>query len=337
MLINGKVINGSGATLSGVLFPEATSGGLSVTQESGIYAAGTVTQSNSLYVVQSATFSAQGGGTLDLTASASFSATGVVTIEGQLAVTQAASFTATGRVSPIGALSVQQAASFSAHGGGYLNVTQPAASFSASGKAGSIGELTVIQTGSFSASGSVGIVGNLSVTQPEMLSTWGKLSVTQSASFSSWTAPQEANLFAYAMNIKTGETSVYTNYAFKFVIRIGHEYYGVKSDGLYQLTGNTDNGTAIDARIRTAETDFGSSFQKRMPYVYLDSDTATTIKPTADGAGSTTYDSSFHGRRTHLSRGLTGRFWAVEVANKSGAAMKLGSLELLAEQLSRKV
>lgn len=145
------------------------------------------------------------------------------------------------------------------------------------------------------------------------------------------------NSIAYAINISSAETTEYTGYGFDYMIKLAGSYYGVKPDGLYLLEGADDDGTAIDGKIKTSMMDFGTALHKRVPYMYLDSENSTKISPYVEDTLVGQYDSGFNGRRTKLPRGPKGRFWAFEVTNVAGSAMKLGSLEAYAQVLSRKV
>lgn len=142
---------------------------------------------------------------------------------------------------------------------------------------------------------------------------------------------------AYSMNIRTAETTQYTNYGFDYIVRFNGDYYGIKADGRYLLQGASDDGTNIDVTVKTAMTDFGTERHKRVPFAYLDSDTITTITPYVDGVQKSVHASKFGGRRTQLGRGNKGRFWEFELTNESGGDFKVGGVELLEEVLSRRV
>jgi hypothetical protein len=119
---------------------------------------------------------------------------------------------------------------------------------------------------------------------------------------------------AYVMNVHTTESTQYSNYPFLHIVHIGGKPYGVKADGLYLLEGATDNGTAISGSVTTKETDFGSFNSKHVNEIYLNSDTATTMTPTVDGALiAASYASSFGGRRIAVARGLEGRYWKFRI------------------------
>jgi hypothetical protein len=61
----------------------------------------------------------------------------------------------------------------------------------------------------------------------------------------------EDTTVSYCINTTTGALTRYTNFGFHRIIRINGKYYGLKSDGLFILEGETDNGIPIDSRART--------------------------------------------------------------------------------------
>ncbi|MDD4995815.1 MAG: hypothetical protein PHW53_05135, partial [Patescibacteria group bacterium] len=142
-----------------------------------------------------------------------------------------------------------------------------------------------------------------------------------------------SNAVAYVLNIHTGESYQWTNQAWLHIIHIGNKPYGVKSDGLYLLEGTTDSGTAINGIIKTKDTDFGSFKSKRIQSVYLNSDTATTVRPIVDGVAKNSHASSFGGRKCLLALGNQGRYWQFEVSG----IQKLEGLEVLPLDAQRKV
>jgi len=145
------------------------------------------------------------------------------------------------------------------------------------------------------------------------------------------------NSVAYAVNIKSMETTSYTGYGFDYIVRLAGSYYGVKPDGLYLLEGNDDNGSPIDATIRTNETDFGTSHLKQVPYVYIDTESQTTLSTIVDNLFNASELSVFNGRRTQLSKGSKGRYWAFEIKNVNGGLMRVGAIEPNVNKLKRRV
>jgi hypothetical protein len=144
-----------------------------------------------------------------------------------------------------------------------------------------------------------------------------------------------ANSVGYILNVHTNESFEWSNMGFLHIIRIGIDYYGVSSTGLYKLSTayTTDSGTAINATVTTKSTDFGSYHSKRLQQVYIGSDSSTTLTPIVDGVTKQSHASSFGGRRTRLALGNSGRYWALKVSNIT----ELTGLELLPQELQRRV
>jgi len=142
---------------------------------------------------------------------------------------------------------------------------------------------------------------------------------------------------AYAMNVKTAEVTKFTNYDFIAIIRIGLDKYGVKPTGLYRLKGTTDNGTPIVANFTTHETRYDTNLLKRIPQVYIDSEHPTTVQPIIDGVTYHLHNSGFGGHKTKLGRGYIGKWWQWKISNLNGAAMRVGAIESVVENMSRRI
>ena len=149
-----------------------------------------------------------------------------------------------------------------------------------------------------------------------------------------WPAVQRV---AYVMNTTTTELTQYTNFDFTNIIRLDNEHFGIKADGLYRFIGSTDNGTAIDSRMVTHETDFGINQLKNIPTVWIDSDDQTYFKSIVDGSPGTEQQASHRGHKTKLPHGTTGRWWQYQIRNVSGKPMRLTFIESVVEALKRRI
>lgn len=117
---------------------------------------------------------------------------------------------------------------------------------------------------------------------------------------------------ALVMNTHTAEVSRYTNYNFMGLIALDGKPYGVRHDGIYRLS--EDHGeTALSGRVVTKDTDFGSFQTKRVPYCYLNNDTKVRITPFVDAVEKLPHESQFAGRKVHLARGPSGRYWQFQI------------------------
>lgn len=76
---------------------------------------------------------------------------------------------------------------------------------------------------------------------------------------------------AWALNVRVNAMTQYTNLPMRAIARAFDRYYGAGMDsGFYQLTGDTDDGTAIDWEWRTGLSDLGTRGMKGVLGVYID-------------------------------------------------------------------
>ncbi len=140
----------------------------------------------------------------------------------------------------------------------------------------------------------------------------------------------------YAVNIRTGEVTTYSNYHFNQIVRLNGHYYGITNTAIYLLEGNTDDGTAITSSVKTHPMDFDVLNYKRIPYVYVGSDDPVQVTSYTDKVLSGVYLSEVGKKRVKMSRGPRSRYWQIQINNVAGGNLKLDSLDLLVETLSRK-
>lgn len=68
---------------------------------------------------------------------------------------------------------------------------------------------------------------------------------------------------------KIPQVTRYTNWPFTQVVRLGNDYFGVAADGLYELGGDTDNGSVIQWAVETCKTDFSDPHKKTVASAYI--------------------------------------------------------------------
>lgn len=155
---------------------------------------------------------------------------------------------------------------------------------------------------------------------------------------------------AWVINTDTLGVTQYAQFPFDALVTHGGATLGLTATGLYELSGDTDDGEPIAAWIRTGDLTLGGTRRSSVPRAYLyvrqDGDlilkTTTTDKghraehwyrltpSAADGADTAT-------RRVRLGRGVRGVSWAFEIANVDGADFDLRGCEVLPVVLSRRV
>lgn len=152
---------------------------------------------------------------------------------------------------------------------------------------------------------------------------------------------------AYALNAETGAISEYSNFPFNAVAQFNGKTYAAADSGLYELTGDTDAGTSINASVRYGLTDFGNDSQKRIQSAALGitSDNQMVLKAIYVDGGkkreswyllkSQTAD-SFREGVIHIGQGLMSRYWGFEIHNVGGGDFEMDSIKLYPVVLSRR-
>lgn len=338
-MINGGAINSFAINAASV---QAAVGNLSVNLPLFDFTAngGTLVPNTLTVTLATPILSAVGGGELSASMLPTFTANGYAEDWGNISAEMPLTFSANGYLAVDSSFAISMPFAFSANGGGELNVTTSAFTISASGIVGSVGELSIIVPNfTFVASGNTtSTIGTLAVQMPFLVANYGSLYAEMALDFKAWTAPVQNSLTAYAMNIKNAETTTYSNFDFKFIMRLGFDYYGVKDDGLYLLGGVTDNGTSIAASVKTAQNMFGTNLRKRSPKIYLDTENTVAIKPIIDTVeGDYTYESDFGGRKVSLGRGYEGKIWEFELSKVYDEDWRVGAMEVQLDVLSRRI
>ncbi len=150
------------------------------------------------------------------------------------------------------------------------------------------------------------------------------------------------------LNINLSNMAVvqYCNYNFNSFCKIGDKYFGASDSGIFELIGNNDAGTDIDAFFELIVSDFGISNVKRIRSIYIGyeakGDLTITVKDNENNARTYTlsYIPSAYDRQTggkvNVGRDGLGRYWQIRIDNKSGCFFAIDSIEVLAVILGRK-
>jgi len=152
----------------------------------------------------------------------------------------------------------------------------------------------------------------------------------------------------WVMNTSNAAFSEYGNYPFNSFAEIYGTYYGAAEDGIYELSGDDDDGQAIDAHIKTGLIDMGTHFIKDVKAAYIGF-TATgrlVLKVTASVRGERkeywyemkpqSSDTMREGRFT-IGRGIRSKYWQFEVSNLEGEDFELDGITALYNVLSRRL
>lgn len=134
---------------------------------------------------------------------------------------------------------------------------------------------------------------------------------------------------AWLMNTESTAVSWYDNFDFESLAQVSDKTFAVGPGGIYELTGDDDNGDQIDASLRGGFMDFGTQQQKRIDTLYLGYTSTGTLRAVVrtkdSGHAASTFTmesrdaSAPRNSRIVPAKGLVGTYWQVEFHNVSGA------------------
>jgi hypothetical protein len=154
------------------------------------------------------------------------------------------------------------------------------------------------------------------------------------------------SLMTYCFNTSGSGLTLWPGMSFTRIWRVGAKHYGVNGSGVYELTGNTDNGTAYTSHIVTAATSLETSDPKtgevdtmrlkHLPLAHVDAVGTATVTALLDGVSSVS-TLEFNGTsRVRFGRGLRGRRVAMDFQS-TDAAFELHAIEFKPQPLQRGV
>lgn len=157
--------------------------------------------------------------------------------------------------------------------------------------------------------------------------------------------PFEADHVVYVVNTDSKATSTYEDYPFNSYALFDGAYFGVKSDGLYRLDGDDDDGASIQASVSVGKQNFGSLlFKKRMTaaYVGVSSTGVMVLKITKPDGTEHLYsarrsDDHLTTQRIDVGRGIEASYLTFELFNQDGADFELASVEFQAAEMKRRI
>jgi len=147
----------------------------------------------------------------------------------------------------------------------------------------------------------------------------------------------------WVANLATSAHSRYSQYGFNSFAMFGGKHYGCKSDGIYELGGALDGVSPVKWTVTFAEQDFGASNMKRFESVYVGvKATGQLVLKVINGDGTAYHynviPSGNEGRtsRALVGRGLSGRYWLLELASDTERA-ELDSIDFAFAVMSRRI
>jgi hypothetical protein len=155
---------------------------------------------------------------------------------------------------------------------------------------------------------------------------------------------EEVENLALCLNIETGTLTEFSNYKFASYACIRGTYVGANSSGLFELSGDDDNGTLIKAKFRLARNNFGLPLFKRLWNSYVshkneeefDLRTIDNAGLEFDGVTQAKSGEDFKTQQVKLNRRYKSNYWGIEYENEDGSDFEVDSIEITAELLNRR-
>jgi len=148
----------------------------------------------------------------------------------------------------------------------------------------------------------------------------------------------------WVMNANTHAVSRYVQYPFNSFTDVQGVQLGATEDGIYELTGGTDDGDDINAAVLTGRDDFGDSVMKRMlkAYLGLSTDGQMYLTTIANENERRTYlldvnNTTVREAKIDLGRGVKSRYWQFEITNVAGSDFEIEAVEWFPVMLTRRV
>ena len=120
----------------------------------------------------------------------------------------------------------------------------------------------------------------------------------------------------WILNTKEFKPSVFSNFNFNSFCNFLGSSWGIKSDGLYKLTGTTDAGTKITPGVILNSSNFGVESKKyfRSAFFGLVGGTVPAIKVMNEDNSYKIYSISTNGR-ANIGREIDGRYLTVSISD----------------------
>lgn len=148
------------------------------------------------------------------------------------------------------------------------------------------------------------------------------------------------------MNIANKAISTYQNFNFNSLVHFNGKYFGANSDGIHLLGGRYDTGQQIQSKIKIGPLNFGNTLVKYIRdiwltyrsdghlcmVIYVDEDQDNL----SDEIKTQVAIDRIHEEKLPAPKGMRGRYYTIELTNKSGADFDIDSINFLVDAIQRK-
>lgn len=168
--------------------------------------------------------------------------------------------------------------------------------------------------------------------------------VSEGLAFRTNLALEDAIYECWVVNSKHFGLSEYLNFNFNSLVKHGDKYFGSSDDGVFELTGDTDDAFLIKAGVKTPILDFNSEFQKKVPRIYvgLRNNGDVILKTITNENIERWYTLAANqfgmGKgRVKVSKAVRSAYWQFEFVNATGDGFDLKEIQWLPVPKTRRV
>ena len=119
----------------------------------------------------------------------------------------------------------------------------------------------------------------------------------------------------YVLNTSAFYPSVYSGFSFNSFCMFEGRAFGASNTGIYELTGDTDNGSGIHTGIVLHDTNFGISQQKKIRKAYIGITSENEAMMIVEANGERRAYTISDKQAVSVTRGVKGRTWTLSLAD----------------------
>ena len=232
---------------------------------------------------------------------------------------------------------------------GNLAFSLPSLQFGATGIISEVSQLNIVLPKlSLNAHGVSGLTGQLNIVLPAMdfvgTAYWSGTNtldiVLPALQFTAHVISDD--FLILVLNTKNFALTEYDNYDYNSLFNYNGKLFGAKADGIYELTGDTDDGDIIDWEFKTGKLDLEDGLLRKARHVWL------SYKPSGDlilsvDDGENEYEYAVesckqidNAVRIKLGKGIRNRYIQLGLRNVANEKITLDRMRLFAEPIGKK-
>ena len=145
-----------------------------------------------------------------------------------------------------------------------------------------------------------------------------------------------------SVNTKNNGLTNYSNYEYNSLCVMNDQVFGAKSDGIYLLEGDDDDGEDISWSLKTGKIDVENELSQRVRHIWFSRrSSGDLLLIVNDGENEyeypvTAYSETDDAVRVKLGKGIKSKYIQLELKNIGNEALRLDSFKVFADRTPRK-